>query len=81
MTNRIAIEPPDQDSDEELRDNLLVILEKDVLVDPSKFQVQVDKGQVRLLGRVDSPLEKDAAEKDCWYTPGVIDVENRLEIG
>ncbi|MFA5515611.1 MAG: BON domain-containing protein [Desulfuromonadales bacterium] len=81
VTNRIAIDPPEQDSDEELRDNLLVIMEKDILVNPSKFQVKVDGGQVLLLGRVDSSLEKDAAEKDCWYTPGVVDVENRLQVG
>jgi osmotically-inducible protein OsmY len=80
VTNRIAVDPPDQDNDEELRDNLLVIMEKDVLVNPSKFRIEVREGHVTLRGRVDSPLEKDAAENDCWYTPGVVDVENRLRV-
>jgi osmotically-inducible protein OsmY len=81
VTNEISVEPPEQDSDEELRDNLIVIMEKDVLVNPSKFRIEVQDGRVKLRGRVDSPVEKDAAEKDCWYTPGVIDVENRLTVG
>ncbi|MBE0597790.1 MAG: BON domain-containing protein [Desulfuromonadales bacterium] len=80
VDNQIAVDPPDQDNDDELRDNLLVILGKDVLVNPSKFRVDVHDGRVVLQGRVDSSLEKDAAEKDCWYTPGVEDVENRLVI-
>ncbi len=81
VDNRLRVEPPEQDNDEELRDNLLVILEKDVLVNPSKFRLEVRDGIVTLRGRVDSPLEKDAAEKDCWYTPGVQDVINLLEVG
>lgn len=81
VNNLIAVDPPDQDNDEELRDNLLVILEKDILVNPSKFRVDVQSGRVVLRGHVDSPLEKDAAEKDCWYTPGVQDVDNRLTVG
>jgi len=80
VSNGIVIDPPEEDNDEELKDNLLVIMDKDVLVDPTKFQVKVDHGHVLLRGRVDSPLEKDAAEKDCWYTPGVVDVDNQLTI-
>lgn len=81
VINLIAIEPPEQDNDEELRDNLITIMEKDVLVNPSKFRVEVHHGCVILRGRVDSPFEKDAAEKDCWYTPGVMEVENQLTVG
>jgi osmotically-inducible protein OsmY len=80
VSNEIVIDPPEEDNDEELRDNLLVIMDKDVLVDPAKFQVKVDQGHVLLRGRVDSSLEKDAAEKDCWYTPGVVDVDNQLTL-
>ena len=56
------------------------IMEKDFW-STRRSSVEVDAGQVLLLGRVDSPHEKDAAEKDCWYTPGVIDVDNQLVIG
>lgn len=80
VTNLIAVDPPDQDNDEELKDNLIVIMEKDFLVDPKKFRIDVHDGRVTLRGQVDSPLEKDAAEKDCWYTPGVADVVNQLTL-
>jgi osmotically-inducible protein OsmY len=80
VTNLIAVVPPDQDNDEELKDNLITIMEKDFLVDPKKFRIDVHDGRVTLRGQVDSPLEKDAAEKDCWYTPGVADVVNQLTL-
>lgn len=81
VTNLLLVEPAEEDSDDELKDNLVTILEKDVLVDPKKFRLTVRDGRVTLTGRVDSPLEKDAAEKDCWYTPGVVDVKNELTVG
>jgi osmotically-inducible protein OsmY len=80
VRNFISVDPPDEDSDEELKDNLLVIMDKDVLVDPTKFLVEVRHGRVRLQGRVDTPTERDAAEKDCWYTPGVTEVVNELTV-
>lgn len=80
VMNLLSVVPPEKDNDEELKDNLIVIMEKDVLVDPKKFRIDVHDGRVTLRGQVDSPLEKDAAEKDCWYTPGVADVSNQLTL-
>ena len=56
-------------------------MEKDFLVDPKKFRIEVRQGIVTLRGQVSSEIEKDAAEKDCWYTPGVVDVVNQLQVG
>jgi osmotically-inducible protein OsmY len=80
IRNLLVVDPPEEDSDEELKDNLITIMEKDVLVNPSKFRLDVREGKVTLRGQVDSKMEKDAAEKDCWYTPGVIDVSNELTV-
>jgi osmotically-inducible protein OsmY len=80
VDNQLRIDPPEQDSDEELKDNLLVILGKDMLVDPSRFQLQVADGVVTLSGAVPSAVTREAAEKDCWYTPGVVDVVNELTV-
>lgn len=79
--NLVVVDPPEEDSEEELRDNLITIMEKDVLVRPEKFRVEVRDGTVTLRGRVDTPVERDAAERDCWYTPGVLDVANELTVG
>ncbi len=81
VDNRIEVQPPESDNDEELKDNLITILEKDSLVDPRKFQVRVQGGCVTLSGRAGSDTERDAAERDCWYTPGVREVTNDLETG
>lgn len=81
IQNLLVIEPPEEDNDEELKDNLITIMEKDVLVNPKKFRLDVRQGVVTLRGHVDSPIEKSAAEKDCWYTPGVVDVINELTVG
>jgi osmotically-inducible protein OsmY len=81
VQNLLVVDPPEQDNDEELKDNLITIMEKDVLVNPKKFRIDVRQGVVTLRGRVDSPIEKSASEKDCWYTPGVIDVVNELTVG
>jgi len=81
VTNLIVVNPPEEDNDEELRDNLKIVFEKDFLVDPAKIQVLVRDGVVTLRGQVPNDAEKDAAEKDCWYTPGVADVVNELTVG
>jgi osmotically-inducible protein OsmY len=81
VRNLLTVEPPEADSDEELRDNLVTILEKDVLVNPKKFRLEVRDGVVTLRGRVDSPIERSAAENDCWFTPGVVGVSNGLTVG
>ena len=81
VRNFLVVDPPEQDNDEELRDNLITIMEKDVLVHPEKFRLEVKSRTVTLRGQVDTPTEKDAAEKDCWYTPGVSDVDNQLTVG
>jgi osmotically-inducible protein OsmY len=80
VRNLLVVHPPEEDNDEELKDNLTTIMEKDFLVDPKKFRIEVREGVVTLRGQVGSEIEKDAAEKDCWYTPGVIDVVNQLQV-
>jgi osmotically-inducible protein OsmY len=80
VDNRIVVNPPETDSNEELRDNLEVIFDKDVLVDRSQIRALVRDGVVTLRGLVRNENEKDAAEQDCWYTPGVIDVANELRV-
>ncbi len=80
VRNLIVVSPPDQDTDEELKDNLEIILEKDPMVDPKKFHTEVHDAKVTLRGQVNSETEKDAAERDCWYTPGVVEVANELTI-
>jgi osmotically-inducible protein OsmY len=80
VRNLLVVSPPETDSDEELRDNLLVILDKDRVVHPENFQLQVRQGVVSLRGRAHSATEKHAAEQDCWCCPGVVEVDNQLTL-
>jgi osmotically-inducible protein OsmY len=78
VRNLLVLDPPEEDNDEELKDNLLVILDKDRIVHPENFQLQVKYGVVTLRGRAQSDTEKKGAEHDCWFCPGVINVDNQL---
>ncbi len=80
VRNAIVIEPHEQDSDEELKDNLVVIMSKDNLVDPSNFHLIVVDRAVILRGQAPTSVEKGAAIRDCWYTPGVRDVIDELTV-
>lgn len=80
VRNALVIEPHEQDSDEELKDNLVVILGKDPLVDPSNFHIIVVDREITLRGQAPTPVEKDAALRDCWYTPGVRGVIDELSV-
>jgi osmotically-inducible protein OsmY len=78
VNNLIEIDPPPQCSDGELRENIISILEKDILVNRSRISVSVENSVVTLKGWVPASLERNAAEKDCWYTPGVDYVKNEI---
>jgi osmotically-inducible protein OsmY len=78
VSNLIEMDPPQQCSDGELRENIISILDRDILVDVSKISVSVENSIVTLKGWVPGSLHADAAEKDCWYTPGVAYVINEI---
>ncbi|MEK6791271.1 MAG: BON domain-containing protein [Deltaproteobacteria bacterium] len=80
VINSLEVEPPEDDSDDELVDGLRLVLEKDVLVKNSSLSVSALDSVVTLSGVVSSDAVKDAAENDCWYVWGVNDVINNLRV-
>ncbi|MFO7982360.1 MAG: BON domain-containing protein [Desulfuromonadales bacterium] len=80
VDNLIEVRPQESDNDDELKDNIVTILEKDGLVDPRKFSVIVEDGGVTLRGHADSETERETAARDCWYTYGVREVINEIEV-
>ncbi|MFO7984091.1 MAG: BON domain-containing protein [Desulfuromonadales bacterium] len=80
VDNLIEVRPQESDNDDELKDNIVTILEKDGLVDPRKFSVIAEDGCVTLRGRADSETERETAVRDCWYTYGVREVINEIEV-
>jgi osmotically-inducible protein OsmY len=80
VLNGIAVEPPEEDSDDAILDAVRLVLEKDPFVNASQIRVGVKNALVRLTGVVPSAAERDMAEFDAWYTFGVDKVDNRIEV-
>jgi osmotically-inducible protein OsmY len=80
VVNGIAVEPPEEDTPDEIEEAVRIALDKDPFVDASQVRVGVRRRTVRLTGSVHSREARDAAESDAWYVLGVDDVINELEV-
>ncbi len=80
VINGMAVEPPQEDSDEELAKAVRLALKKDPFVDVDRIRVKANRGTVILEGSVPTPKQKDMAEFDAWYVFGVDRVVNNLEV-
>lgn len=80
VRNEIAVEPFEEDSDQEILNSIRVAFDKDKLVDAQRFHVEVLNGHVTLYGLASSEAERNMAEEDTWSTWGVLGVDNRVEI-
>jgi osmotically-inducible protein OsmY len=80
VVNGIAVEPPEDDSDDAILEALRLVLEKDPFVDASQIRVGVKNALVRLTGLVPTEAEREMAEFDAWYVFGVDKVDNRIEV-
>jgi osmotically-inducible protein OsmY len=80
VINGIAVEPPEEDSPDQIEEAVRIALDKDPFVDESQVRVGVRARTVRLTGLVHSSEARDAAEWDAWYVSGVDDVINEIEI-
>ncbi len=81
VSNHIAINPPEVDTDDDITDSVRLALDKDPLVHSSQIRVTTRDGQVTLEGLVPQPEERQMAEQDVWYLGGEVNgVENRIEV-
>ncbi len=80
VINRLEVVPPENDNDGELADAVRIVLEKDPLVHASELVAHVQDGVVTLQGYVANAEEKKFAALDAWYTLGVRDVVDRIEV-
>ena len=49
-------------------------------LDWKRIVVEVDRGMVKLTGSVFSIIEREEAERAVWAVPGVVDVDNQLDV-
>jgi osmotically-inducible protein OsmY len=80
VDNRLHVQPPEEDSDDEIADAILQALERDPALDPVTVRVSVRDAEVLVQGMVDRPEQKARAEDLCWAVPGVHQVDNRLAV-
>lgn len=80
VINSLEVVPPEEDSDDEITDAVMLVLEKDKLVNHSNIKVSTKNWIVTLDGAVRSQAEKNAAEDDAWYVWGVNGMLSRLTV-
>lgn len=80
VINGMAVEPPEEDNDNEISEAVRLVLEKDRLVNAGQIRVSTQNAVVTLEGLVRNEREKHMAEFDAWYVFGVDQVINRLGV-
>ena len=80
VVNELEVKPAERDSDDEIRDAIELVLNKDPIVHSDQLTARVRDGRVLLRGLVASKEEKWMAERDVWFIEGVRDIKNELEV-
>lgn len=80
VENRVRVNPPRQDNDEEISEIIRLVFDKDPTLDAEDIRVMVRDQEVTLTGAVTSEVNRRLASYDCWYIPGVHGVRNELQV-
>lgn len=80
VIDKITVSPEIRRSDADIATDVFRLIRDDNRLDATKVAVRVAGGVVELSGAVATLAEKEAAEEDAWFTPGVFDVENHIEV-
>lgn len=80
VENRLRVYPPEEDNDDEITDAVRIILEKDPSLDGEEIRARTRERTVTLEGTVRTRENSRIAWYDCWYIPGVHQVDNRLQV-
>jgi osmotically-inducible protein OsmY len=80
VINTLAVQPPEEDSDDAICDAVRLVLDRDPAVHAAGIQVDSRDGVVRLDGTIPSASERTSVGHDAWYVWGVRDVIDHLTI-
>ena len=80
VINGMAVEPPEEDNDEELVDTVRLVLEKDPFVNADRIRVSSKHSVVTLEGVVINAVQRRVVENDAWYVFGVDKVIDALQV-
>lgn len=79
VENHLHVVPNETDNDDEIKDAVRMVLEKDPSLDTGQISVHVTNGVVILEGLVPGREHERMASEDAWYIPGVHGVVNHLK--
>ncbi len=81
VINRLRVEPPERDGDDELADAVGLVLEIDPSL-PESQPIGVDAtfGVVTLTGALRDDAQRRRAEHDTWCVDGVCEVRNAIQV-
>jgi len=80
VTNELSVEPVETREDAEIARDVEQALARNAVVDESDISVVVSGGVVELVGAVDSAAERKQARTAALLTPGVVELEARLDL-
>jgi osmotically-inducible protein OsmY len=80
VVNNITIVPRPTRADAEIATDVRADLVRNIRIDPSRISVEVVNGVVYLRGSVSTIGQKWLASDVAWWTPGVKDVVNELQV-
>ncbi len=80
VVNRLLVELPSEDSDDERTTAVRLALCRDSAIDARTIRVRVQESVAMLEGTVESPMQALAAEADAAGVLGIERVENRLVV-
>jgi len=80
VINGITVDPPEQDSPDQLEEAVRTVLDRDRSIEASQVKVGVRARIVRLTGVLRSVAERARAEDDAWAVFGTDDVINEIEL-
>jgi len=80
VTDELTVVPSRTYEDRLIADSIMAALERDLHVDAAAVDVRVDGGNVTLSGTVPSLVAFRSAQTAAETTPGVLAVDNDLEI-
>lgn len=80
VVNKLVVIPSGDSTDERIAQDIIGILNRNNAIDINSISVEVQRGNVRLIGTVDSKNAFDLVEDIARYTSGVVNIDNQLVI-